>query len=773
MVIFDTFYSNRENIVASYITSIIDQLDFCKEFQIVTRNVYRGAKIKRPRVEVEHYSEIDRKALGSSIGRRLKSLLATLAFARESQDRWLSDIGPYRETVTRLLFDVSELHAVVIVSQSTSFVLAIARLCHLFSDNSIPHLVAVTPATSAAAQTMADLAWLGVRCLQDGEVAPHADEEGKDLSKSLASKGLITVALDKILEYIPGTQSHVLGKQRNDSSKDIDEEYEEIGEKKIEAGAANRRLTDTSEADSSNSAIAKALRFISRRSILAKDTVLFVRHDRAFFGNSAQFEVFARDLRKHDKLESKPKIYPKKELPGKSLPQVPVFTSPNPYSFFDEKSYPYRVNISRSKIDWLLVVGPGIPLPKRVRDIVLFIRPDWAYCGSGTYFESLARYFRNQDTLIVDIAIWPYKVRFSNKERRQKLHDEDLFIRAAASFFLRRTGSWARSVSAATKYLKFYPRSLTNQVLLSYGYVPKPALMDDVIANARITKIYLNHYFTYGFAENYIAGRKFFLDTHDIQAINAVHHLYRNNRTGRLDPFEILIDEEMKILRRAERVSFVSLSEVEIAKKYLDEKRLVNFIAVPNVTLLPPKEITKKVRLLFVASRNPANEQNIDWFLANVWPALLKRFRAVGLSDLTLDVCGNIKDYVGDIKPKGVRFLGMVDSLDQYYQSADLVILPVISGGGAAMKTIEALLYQRPIIGTKHAFRGLPQEIAEHMGYYDDPKALAEGILQVVKTSTSYKLQATKTKEAARMLRDQNYFSRLTESLEAVRCPKS
>jgi hypothetical protein len=96
IVVFDTYYSNRENIVASYVNHILDQLDFCKDFQIVTRNAYKGAKIKRPGLKIVHFSEIDRSRIGKSVGRHLKGLLSKLALASENEKRWHSDISPYR-----------------------------------------------------------------------------------------------------------------------------------------------------------------------------------------------------------------------------------------------------------------------------------------------------------------------------------------------------------------------------------------------------------------------------------------------------------------------------------------------------------------------------------------------------------------------------------------------------------------------------------------------------------------------------------------------------
>ncbi len=46
-----------------------------------------------------------------------------------------------------------------------------------------------------------------------------------------------------------------------------------------------------------------------------------------------------------------------------------------------------------------------------------------------------------------------------------------------------------------------------------------------------------------------------------------------------------------------------------------------------------------------------------------------------------------------DVNPRGVQFLGVVEDLRTYYDECDLVLLPIVTGGGVAIKTLEAVLY--------------------------------------------------------------------------------
>ncbi|MEN0075613.1 MAG: glycosyltransferase [Paracraurococcus sp.] len=58
--------------------------------------------------------------------------------------------------------------------------------------------------------------------------------------------------------------------------------------------------------------------------------------------------------------------------------------------------------------------------------------------------------------------------------------------------------------------------------------------------------------------------------------------------------------------------------------------------------------------------------------------------------------------------------LGEVADPAIFYDAVDCVLNPMVPGTGLKIKTVEALAHGRPILGTRHAFAGLP---AEHPGH--------------------------------------------------------
>ena len=445
------------------------------------------------------------------------------------------------------------------------------------------------------------------------------------------------------------------------------------------------------------------------------------------------------------------------------------FDFPRPLSFIDASMYPYQTAGAGSAVAWSDWIGLNLPYRPRVQNIILFVRPDWMNCGSGTTFESLARWFRENDGLLIDIGIWPYADPFDLTEGQEQIKEEQHHIGAALYFSTRRSTNILYFVRQLGLLFQFLPTTVSNQFLLFNAMAAKPRLLRRAVARARITHIYLNHYFTYAYAKELIRGRKFFLDTHDIQSINFVHNASPNYFTRHSDTFDRLLADEMRIADRAERLSFVSMSELELAAAHIAREKLSYLIALPSVTPCPPKPLATPARLLIVASNNRANVRNLSWFLYQVWPMILEHFKTLGNGIPLVEICGGIAAEFAPDVAENVTFTGVVEALSPHYDSCDLVLLPVVTGGGIAIKTIEALLHARAVVATGHALRGLPCQIADTIGFADDAAMFARSVIRLLLSAQAHRRQVERSRIAAQLLKDQKFYERLSASLDAVR----
>jgi glycosyltransferase involved in cell wall biosynthesis len=92
-----------------------------------------------------------------------------------------------------------------------------------------------------------------------------------------------------------------------------------------------------------------------------------------------------------------------------------------------------------------------------------------------------------------------------------------------------------------------------------------------------------------------------------------------------------------------------------------------------------------------------SNHLGVEWFLREVLPHI----------DGECEVVIAGRGLEADQLPARVRYLGFVDSAEQFYRSSDVIAIPSTAGGGVQEKTIEAIGYGVPVVATAVAVRGI------------------------------------------------------------------
>lgn len=121
---------------------------------------------------------------------------------------------------------------------------------------------------------------------------------------------------------------------------------------------------------------------------------------------------------------------------------------------------------------------------------------------------------------------------------------------------------------------------------------------------------------------------------------------------------------------------------------------------VPNVidvTRIAPASPAHARQLLFVADfRYRPNLEALTFLVDEVLPALWERaptarLRAVG---------AGLRDVPRDGR---IDAPGFVEDLAAEYHAADIVVVPLLRGGGSPLKFVEGLAYGLPVVATQHA----------------------------------------------------------------------
>ena len=127
------------------------------------------------------------------------------------------------------------------------------------------------------------------------------------------------------------------------------------------------------------------------------------------------------------------------------------------------------------------------------------------------------------------------------------------------------------------------------------------------------------------------------------------------------------------------------------------------------------------------------NFEGLKWFLREVYPDLIER-----IPDLTYNIIGaglntEFKQQFGQ---RGINFLGFVDDLEPYRQSAATLIAPLFSGSGMKLKIVEALASGLPVITTAIGAEGINLDDNTNYLHAENKSEFIEQIEKVISDDT-------------------------------------
>ncbi|UYZ64261.1 glycosyltransferase family 4 protein [Hymenobacter weizhouensis] len=160
-----------------------------------------------------------------------------------------------------------------------------------------------------------------------------------------------------------------------------------------------------------------------------------------------------------------------------------------------------------------------------------------------------------------------------------------------------------------------------------------------------------------------------------------------------------------------------------------DQQRLSALGAHPAIEFIPAgvdlsrfqpdPAIRPKPRTLFMlGSLNwLPNLEGLDWFLREVWPEARRRY-----PELELHLAGkDTPERIRQLQVPGVTVHGFVESAAQFMQTYDLMLVPLLSGGGMRIKIIEGMALGKCILSTRLGAEGIHVRSGHDIVLADSP----------------------------------------------------
>ena len=187
--------------------------------------------------------------------------------------------------------------------------------------------------------------------------------------------------------------------------------------------------------------------------------------------------------------------------------------------------------------------------------------------------------------------------------------------------------------------------------------------------------------------------------------------------------------------RNVNLYTFVSSSD----KEYFEKKyQLFNTLLVPVGAEINFSDIKPGVHsIIFVAKMSyQSNEDGAVWLLEKIWDKIHSLVKDAKLYLVGKDPSNRLKEIA--LQHEGVVITGTVDSIEEYYDKTNLVVVPILAGGGVKVKLLEALGHGKIVVTTKKGIEGTDIENGKHLISTDDETKFIETCVEILNNPNSF-----------------------------------
>ena len=193
---------------------------------------------------------------------------------------------------------------------------------------------------------------------------------------------------------------------------------------------------------------------------------------------------------------------------------------------------------------------------------------------------------------------------------------------------------------------------------------------------------------------------------------------------------------EKKILKKIkiDLITFVSSLDMENFKnenKVFKQKLELVPVGADLVDIINKKD-DKTKNIIFVGKMSYGpNIEAVNWFIDNVFDKIKNEIENVKLYIVGKDPTESIIKLADN----NIIVTGKVDSVVDYYNMADLVVIPLLNGGGVKVKLLEAISYKKNIVSTSIGVEGTIYSNSKTIPVSDFPDEFASLCIESLKNN--------------------------------------
>ncbi|HIJ80481.1 MAG TPA: glycosyltransferase [Desulfuromonadales bacterium] len=254
------------------------------------------------------------------------------------------------------------------------------------------------------------------------------------------------------------------------------------------------------------------------------------------------------------------------------------------------------------------------------------------------------------------------------------------------------------------------------------------------------------------------AGVLRIIDTHDIFSRKKEQVL----AYGVDDPLFCSGGEERGYLLQSDVVMAIQSHEASMFRRLVPERKVIS-VGIDFCPVSGCDNFVASETVLIVGSDNPLNLLGLKQFISEAWPKIRKEcpgavFRVIGKIGAAVTAADD-----------SVQKVGWVESLDEEYSRAAVVVNPVMAGTGLKIKSVEALCRGRALVATPNSVEGIEYEHEPPYIVSADWDHFSSSVVTLLKdVSLRCELQARASRYAEANFSPEKVYAPLSEVLASV-----
>ncbi len=190
--------------------------------------------------------------------------------------------------------------------------------------------------------------------------------------------------------------------------------------------------------------------------------------------------------------------------------------------------------------------------------------------------------------------------------------------------------------------------------------------------------------------------------------------------------------EEISAWRNATCCVATSRQDAAVVSKYTerDVPVMPNGVDLQFFQPMPPSDSVLGTIVFVGAMRYRPNAEGARFFAERIFPLIRRSVPSASFNVVGADPMPEVAALTSI---PGVTMTGTVPDVRPWLEAAEVVVVPLLSGGGTRIKILEAFAAGRALVSTSIGAEGIDVVDREHLLLADDPQGFATSVVELMR----------------------------------------